>query len=150
MPGDGTGNSRISPVTFYGVFLKNKVNKTWYAEARILIICLQLWGRRGDAAREKERRGQGRRESEKGEMSWNTQTSVTWRCGGARGRKHAAAFRCDRGRCRKEAGWYEPEQCWESAKHSLLKIQQQCLSITTSSMYLWNVLIKIMMQPIKL
>lgn len=55
MPGDGTGNGRISPVTLYGVFLKNKVNKTWTAEPRILISCLRLWGRRGDAARERER-----------------------------------------------------------------------------------------------
>lgn len=44
MPGDRTGHDRISPMTLYGVFLKNKVNKTWDAEPRILIICLGLWG----------------------------------------------------------------------------------------------------------
>lgn len=31
MPRDGTGSDRISPMTLYGVFLKNKVNKTWNA-----------------------------------------------------------------------------------------------------------------------
>lgn len=53
MPGDGTGSDRISPMTLYGVFLKNKVNKTWDAEPWILIICLWLWGggRRGVEAR---------------------------------------------------------------------------------------------------
>lgn len=40
MSGDGTGSDRISPMTLYGVFLKNKVNKTWNAEPRVLIICL--------------------------------------------------------------------------------------------------------------
>ncbi|CAB1412739.1 unnamed protein product, partial [Pleuronectes platessa] len=28
MPGDGTGSDRLSPTSLYGVFLKNKVNKT--------------------------------------------------------------------------------------------------------------------------
>lgn len=44
MPRDGTGNDRISPMTLYGVFLKNKVNKTWDAEPQILTSCLWLWG----------------------------------------------------------------------------------------------------------
>lgn len=145
MPGDGKGNNRISPVTLYGVFLKNKVNKTWDAELRILIICLHLWGRRGDAVRgarerERERHGQGHEErewvrEERGVL-WNTQTSVTWRCW--RG-KHAAAFRCDRGRGRKEAGWYKPEQWRESSKHSLLKIiQQQCITVSQPAVCIYE------------
>lgn len=60
MPGDGTSNDRISPMTLYGVFLKNKVDKTWDAEPRILIICLWLWGEGGDVARGvRARHGQG-------------------------------------------------------------------------------------------
>lgn len=40
MPGDGTGIDRVSPMTLYGVFLENKVNRTWDAKPQILITCL--------------------------------------------------------------------------------------------------------------
>lgn len=66
MPREGTGSDRFSPMTLYGVFLKNKVNKTWSAKLWILIICLWLWGRRGDAAR--MRKKVSRRE---GKGIWN-------------------------------------------------------------------------------
>lgn len=67
MPRDGTGNDRISPMTLYGVFLKNKVNKTWNAEPQILISCLTM--RRGEGGLMQEegvraRHGQGSEERE--------------------------------------------------------------------------------------
>lgn len=40
---------RLSPVSLYGLFLKNRVNKTQDAEPRILISCLGLWGETGEA-----------------------------------------------------------------------------------------------------
>ena len=127
MPRDGTGNDRISPMTLYGVFLKNKVNKTWDAEPQILISCLWLWGG-GCGVMQQEgvraRHGQGSEEwkwvgKEKtggGRMFWcfcNSLTSVRCRC--LRG-KSSAAFSDDRGRSRKEAGCYKPQQCTECVK----------------------------------
>lgn len=91
-------------------------------------------------------------ESEKGESweggrmfwcFWNSQTSVRCRCW--RG-KHAAVFSSDRGRSRKEAGAYEPEQCTESAKHCILKIMwlqctaplHHCIIVSVLSLDSWN------------
>lgn len=136
MPGDGTGNDRISPMTLYGVFLKNKVNKTWDAEPRISIICLCLWGREGGGcskgskseARSKIWRERVREKGENREGGrmfwcfWNfTDISEMQELEG----KHAAAFSYDRGRGTKEAGSYKPEQCTESAEHCILEIMQQ-------------------------
>lgn len=134
MPGDATGSGRISPKTLYGVFLKNKVNKIWNAKPRVLIICLRVWGRRGDVARmrekvdesetqardtEAERRGRGR--ARVFWCFWNLPTSVRSRC--LRG-KHAV-FSYDCGRSRREAGRYWAQQCTESAKLCMLKIMWQ-------------------------
>lgn len=149
MPGDGTGNGRISPVTLYGVFLKNKVNKTWDAEPRILITCLRLWGRRGDAARERgtvrdmkreraseeRRKGKGR---EEGCFAAFTFHRHQWDVGAWGGSMLLLSVVIVG-----EAGWQKT-----SAKHCILKIiWQQCTTLvslynstTAISMYIWNVL----------
>ncbi len=75
---------------------------------------------------------------------WNSQTSVRCRC--LRG-KHAAVFSYDRGRSRKGAGAYKPEQCTESAKHCILKIMWKqctaplhlCIVVSVVSSDSWNV-----------
>ena len=152
MPRDGTGSDTISPMTLYGVFLKNKVNKTWSAKLQILIICLWLWGRRGDAARMRKKvsRREGTRdmkhmrrewENKRGrraEMCWcfqNLQTSVRWRWLSG---THAAVFRHDCGRTKREAGCCKPQNCTESAKLCFLKInmaENNCILANLQPMF---------------
>lgn len=48
-PASWKGSDRIFLVSLYGVLLKNKVNKTCRFKPWILIICLWLWGKKGNA-----------------------------------------------------------------------------------------------------